>query len=232
VRLGGGGVLNMKTPMGIARAVLICSLIEMAGGGISQSAAQGTASDVAYVEAVRGRVVALFQGSPTPLDALDIISDQTRLDLQANSELDICHYRMRKVVRLRGPLLASISASGVTAENGKAIDATSETCAAPVVSTFQGGFVTRNVTLRTTDVSLQPSIKVIDRGTNAIRKVALWDNTHRTILASFDRNAARPVLEHGKSYLLVIEQSDGSELKMLLRASGATQTGPLIVVVR
>jgi hypothetical protein len=101
-----------------------------------------------------------------------------------------------------------------------------------VVSTFQGGFVTRNVTLRTTDVSLQPSIKVIDRGTNAIRKVALWDNTHRTILASFDRNAARPVLEHGKSYLLVIEQSDGSELKMLLRASGATQTGPLIVVVR
>jgi hypothetical protein len=232
VRIGDSGVRNMKTQMGIAAAVLVCSAIETVGSGVSQSAAQGAATDVAYVQAVRGRVVASSQGTPTPLDALDIISDQTKLDLQSNSELDICHYRMRKVVRLKGPLLASISASGVTAENGKAIDATSETCAAPVVSTFQGGFVTRNVALKMTDVPLQPSIKVVDRGTNAIRKIALWDNKHRTILATFDRNAARPVLEHGKSYLLVIEQSDGGELKMLLKASAATQTGPLIIVVR
>lgn len=222
----------MKTPMGIVNAALVCSAIGLAGGGISQSAAQGAATDVAYVEAVRGRVVASSQGSPTPLDALDIISDPTRVDLQANSELRICHYRMRKVIRLRGPLLASISASGVTAEDGKAIDVTSETCAAPVVSTFQGGFVTRNVTLTTTDVPLRPSIKVVDRGTKPIRKIALWDNMHRTILATFDGNVARPVLEHGKSYMLVIEQSNGGELKMLLQASGATQTGPLIVVVR
>jgi len=222
----------MKTTTGIVNAVLVCSAIGLVGGGISQSAAQGAATDVAYVEAVRGRVVASSQGSPTPLDALDIISDPTKVDLQANSELRICHYRARKIVRLRGPLLASISASGVTAENGKAIDATSETCAAPVVSTFQGGFVTRNVALTTTDVPLRPSIKVVDRGSKAIRKIALWDNTHGTILATFDRNVARPVLEHGKSYLLVIEQSDGGELKMLLQASGATQTGPLIVVVR
>jgi hypothetical protein len=222
----------MKTPMGIVKAVLVCSAIEMAGGGISQSAAQGAATDVAYVEAVHGRVVASSQGSPTPLDALDIISDLTKVEVQANSELRICHYRTRKVVRLRGPLLASISASGVTAENGKAIDATSETCAAPVVSTFQGGFVTRNITLTTTDVPLRPSIKVVDRGTKAIRKIVLWDHKLGTILATFDHNVARPALENGKSYLLVIEQSDGGELKMLLRASGATQTGPLIVVVR
>jgi hypothetical protein len=222
----------MKTPTGIVNAVLVCSAIGLAGGGISQSAAQGAATDVAYVEAVRGRVVASSQGSPTPLDALDIISDPTKVDLQANSELRICHYRMRKVVRLRGPLLASISASGVTADDGKAIDATSETCAAPVVSTFQGGFVTRNVTLTTTDVALRPGIKVVDRGTKGIRKITLWDNAHGTILATFDRNVARPVLHDGKSYLLVIEQSDGTELKMLLQASRATQTGPVIVVVR
>jgi hypothetical protein len=67
----------MKTQMGIAAAVLVCSAIDMAGGGVSQSAAQGAATDVAYVEAVRGRVVASSQGTPTPLDALDIISDQT-----------------------------------------------------------------------------------------------------------------------------------------------------------
>ena len=133
---------------------------------------------------------------------------------------------------MRGPLRASISASGVTAENGKAIDATSEACAAPVVSTFQGGFVTRAIALTTTNVPLRPSIKVVDRGTKPIRKITLWDDTQRTMVGTFDRNVARPLLDNGKSYLLVIEQSDGGELKMVLQASAATQTGPLIVVVR
>ncbi len=192
----------------------------------------GGKPDVAYVETVRGRVVASAQGTPTLLDALDIIGDPTRLDLEANSELRICHYRTRKIVRLKGPLQASISASGATAQNSKAIDTTSETCAAPVVSTFQGGFVARNVGLATANVPLRPRIKVVNQGSKAIRKVALWDNLQRTTLATFDRNTAWPSLDEGKSYLLVVEQNDGNELKMLLQASRANQTGPLIVVVR
>jgi hypothetical protein len=84
----------------------------------------------------------------------------------------------------------------------------------------------------TTDVPLRPSIKVVDRGTKAIRKIALWDDMQQTILATFDRKMARPLLDNGKSYLLVIEQSDGGELKMLLQAREATRTGPLIVVVQ
>jgi hypothetical protein len=223
---------NVETPRTLTKALLLCSAVGLAAGGVSPSAAQGTAPDVAYVETVSGSVVASSQGTLTVLDALDVIGDQTRLNLQANSELRICHYRTRKIVRLIGPLRALISASAVTAEGGKAIDSTSETCAAPVVSTFQGGFVTRNVALMTTDVPLRPSIKVIDRGTKAIRKIALWDDMQQTILATFDRKMARPLLDHGKSYLLVIEQSDGGELKMLLQAREATRTGPLIVVVR
>src|SRR5216684_3191669 len=145
------------------RAVAILSAIGLGpGGGMSHSAAQGTASDVAYVEAVSGRVLASTLESPTLLDVLDLIGDRTRLDLPANSELRLCHYRMRKLVMLKGPLRASISASGVTAESGNAISPSAESCAAPVISTFQGGIVSRTITLTTTKVPLRPSIKVVN----------------------------------------------------------------------
>jgi hypothetical protein len=101
-----------------------------------------------------------------------------------------------------------------------------------VVSTVQGGFVTRSVNFTTANVPLRPKIKVVNRGSKPIRRVALWDNLQRTTLATFERDAASPTLDEGKSYLLVVEQDDGSELKMLLQASRANQTGPLIVVVR
>ena len=202
------------------------------GSGLFHSAAQGADADVAYVELVRGRVIASAQEGPTPLDLLDIISDRTRLDLPANSELRICHYRTGKILTMRGPLRASISATGVAAENGKTIDATSETCAAPMISTFQGGFVTRSVGLTTAKVPLRPNIKIVDRGASPIRKITLWDDMHRPLPATFARNTGRPVLKQDQSYLLVLERGDGDELKMLLQASEANQTGPLIVVVR
>jgi tetratricopeptide (TPR) repeat protein len=135
----------------IMKAALLASTLGLGVGfglgvGISRSAAQGIAMDVAYVEAVSGRVVASSQGKPTLLDVLDTIGDWTQLDLQANSELRICHYRTHKLLTLSGPLRALVSVSGVTAENGTAIDGQTETCAAPVVSTFQGGLVARALT--------------------------------------------------------------------------------------
>ena len=39
------------------------------------------------MESVSGRVVAFAAGKPTLLDALDVVSEGTQLDLQANSEL-------------------------------------------------------------------------------------------------------------------------------------------------
>lgn len=211
---------------------VVFSLVLGLGSGIFHSAAPAGDADVAYVESVRGRVVAAATESPTAsLDVLDIIGDRTSLELPANSELRICHYRLGKILALRGPLRASVSAAGVTAANGKAINATSETCAAPVVSTFQGGFVTRSGGLATAKVPLRPSIKVVDRGTSPIRKITLLDDMNKPMPASFPRNMGRPVLAQDKSYLLVVERRDGDELKMLLQASEANQ-GPLIVVVR
>jgi hypothetical protein len=74
------------------------------------------------------------------------------------------------------------------------------------------------------NVSLQPSIKVVNR----IRRVALWDGMRQTILTIFDRNMAHPTLDEGQSYVLVIERSDGNELGMTLKARAVAKTGPLI----
>ena len=182
----------------IKKAIVFSLVLGGLGIGIFHPAAYAGDDDVAYVESVRGRVVASAQEAPTPLDTLDIIGDRTRLDLSANSELRICHYRMGKILALRGPLRASVSVSGVTAENGKALNATSEACATPVISTFQGGFVTRSVGLATAKVPLRPNIKVVDRGASPIRKITLWDDTNRPLTANFARNMGRPMLEAGQ----------------------------------
>jgi hypothetical protein len=200
------------------------------GSSPASAAAEDAANDVAYVAEVSGRVVASSQGKPTLLDALDIISDRTRLDLQANSELRICHYRSQQLLSLKGPLKASISRDGVTVEGGKAVAASAGPCAAPIVSSFQGGIVSRG--LKATTVPLQPDIKVVNRGAHPIRKITLWDGENQRILMTFDRNGARPTLDEGQTYLLVVERSDGKELKMMLQGSAATRTDPLIVMVR
>jgi hypothetical protein len=107
-------------------------------------------TEVAYVSEVSGRVVALVQGRPTLLDPLDVVGDQTRIDLLANADLRICHSRTNQVFVLRGPLTAMISHEGVTIDNGKRVVASTETCAAPMISRSQGGLVSRAV-LRATN---------------------------------------------------------------------------------
>jgi len=134
---------------GMIRAAAVLSTIGLGGAtGISQSAAQEVASDVAYVEAVSGRVVAFSRGRPVLLDTLDVIIDRTRIDLQAQSELRICHYGTQRLVILKGPARASVSADGVAAEKGNAINASAGSCATPVASKFQGGLVSRGVLSR------------------------------------------------------------------------------------
>jgi hypothetical protein len=213
------------------RAALVASALSMSAAlGGSPAAAQGT--DVAYVETVKGIVTAASQGGAVPLDILDIVSDQARLDLPAKSELRICHHRLRKLVTLKGPLRVTVSASGVTTEGGSTISPSAEICAAPVISTFQGGIVSRSVALPSTKVPLRPSIKVVTTGGKPVRKIVLWDAGQQKALATFDRDVARPKLDEGRSYLLIAERADGSELKMTLEASAGAKTGPVILVAR
>ena len=216
-------------------ALLLLSAIGAGAGpayAAAQDAAQGNVADVAYVEDVSGRVVAFSAGKPTLLDALDVVSDRTRLDLQANSELRICHYQTRQLLTLKGPLRASISVDGVVVENAKTALAGAGSCAAPVVSTFQGGIVSRGTAMKTMSVPLRPSIAVVNRSAEPIRKIALWDSDSQRILMTFDRAAARPILDEGQSYLLVVERNDGSEVRVMLQPTASTQADPLILVVR
>jgi hypothetical protein len=85
-------------------ALLLSAICAVAGPGYAaaqDNVAQGKVADVAYVEYVSGRVVAFSAGKPTLLDPLDVVSDRTRLDLQANSELRICHYQTRQLLTLK-----------------------------------------------------------------------------------------------------------------------------------
>ena len=113
--------------------------------GLSLGVGQASGAEAALVEGVSGRVVAFAAGKPTLLDDLDVVSDGTRLDLQANSELRICHYKMRQFLTLRGPLRASISLDGVAVENRKTVLSAAGSCGAPAPSTYSGGVVIRGV---------------------------------------------------------------------------------------
>ena len=200
--------------------------------GLSSALAEMAVTDVAYVESLNGRAVALIQGKPTLLEALDIIDERTRVHILANSELRLCHYRNQQLLTLRGPLQVSVSASGVTAENGQEISGFGERCVKPAVSNFQGGFLARSAATAPTPVALRPSIKIVNRGAKAIRSIALWNGEQTRIVATFERGTSRPMLDEGQSYFLIVGRSDGSQLKMKLMASAMIGTGPLILVIR
>ena len=133
---------------GLVRTALVLSALGAGGvAAISESMAQTAAAELGYVAAVSGRAIVFSGGTPVLLDPLDVIRDRARLDLQAGSELRICHYPTQRLLTLKGPLRASVSATGVMAENGRLLDVSAPPCAAPQVSKHQGGLVARGVVL-------------------------------------------------------------------------------------
>jgi hypothetical protein len=113
--------------------------------GLSPLAAQEASRDVAFVEAATGRVVALASGAPTLLGQLDAITDRTRVDLLAGSELRICHYLTARLLTVKGPARITVSANGVSVEAGKPADISRETCSPPQATSAQGGIVARGI---------------------------------------------------------------------------------------
>jgi hypothetical protein len=144
---GYAGSLRRKTD--VTGATVLVSTIGLAGVFVfSPSAAQEAAPEVAHVAAVSGRVVALVGGTPSLLDIADVISARTRLDVLANSELQVCHHRLQRFVTMGGPARVIVSAGGITVESGKAVIISKETCAVPQASNFQGGVVTRGASFK------------------------------------------------------------------------------------
>jgi hypothetical protein len=111
--------------------------------GLAPLGAQEALREVAFVEAVTGRVVASASGAPTLLGPLDVITDRTRVDLLASSEVRICHYLTRRFLTIKGPARIMVSAVGVSVEAGKGVDIAGETCSPPQATSIQGGIVAR-----------------------------------------------------------------------------------------
>ena len=112
--------------------------------GLAPLAAQEASRDVAFVEAATGKVVALASGAPALLGPLDVITDRTRVDLLAGSELRICHYLTARFLTVKGPARIMVSANGVSVEAGKPADISSEKCNPPqAMGSTQGGVVAR-----------------------------------------------------------------------------------------
>jgi hypothetical protein len=128
----------------VVKASVVLSAVFGVLSGVSPSMAQQAASDVAYVEAVSGRVVAASaRGTPVLVESLDVISDRTRFDLLPNSELRLCHYQIRRFVTVTGPARVTVSADGLTVEAGKEAEVSQDGCGFALASKFQGGFVAR-----------------------------------------------------------------------------------------
>jgi hypothetical protein len=113
--------------------------------GLAHLAAQEASRDVAFVETVTGRVVAFVSGAPALLSPLDVITDRTRVDLLASSELRVCHYRIARFLTVKGPARIMVSADGVRVETGRAAEVSRETCSRPQATSTQGGVVARGV---------------------------------------------------------------------------------------
>jgi hypothetical protein len=71
------------------------------------------------------------RGKPALLENSDIITDHAQLDMQADSELRFCHFKANRLLTLRGPARAFVSADGVTDERGRTVDAVAGTCTPP-----------------------------------------------------------------------------------------------------
>jgi hypothetical protein len=138
-------VIQRGWPMSVMRAAVVSATILSASSILSTVAAQEADADVAYVEALRGRVVAFARGAPGLINSLDVISDRTRFDLLGESELRLCHYGLRRFVTMRGPARITVSADAIKVEAGRPVQVSQETCSVVRASNFQGGIVARGV---------------------------------------------------------------------------------------
>jgi hypothetical protein len=81
---------------------------------------EASSDEVAFVETVTGRVVASAAGRPILLAPLDVITNRTKVDLLANSELRLCHYRTSQFLTVKGPaqIIVSVDGGAPRPENG------------------------------------------------------------------------------------------------------------------
>ena len=131
VRPTGAAALNCLQRNAASLSPRCRTAVSAAGGGAAPTAAQPAAATPLNRRRSQCRVRGggqrtsggLRRGKPGLLENSDLISDRTRLDLQPDSELRFCHFKASRLLTLRGPARALVSADGVTDESGRALSA-------------------------------------------------------------------------------------------------------------
>ena len=131
--------------LALGKTAVLASMI--LGSCLNPLAAQEASSDVAFVETVTGQAVALVSGRPTLLGSSEVITNRTRVDVLANSELRLCHYQASRFLTVKGPARIIVSVDGVSVEAGKAVVAR-DACGSVEASAHQGGLVARGVSYK------------------------------------------------------------------------------------
>ncbi len=222
--LAGGATINVRSA---GRAGLFAAL---AGFFLFGATSVGLAGDMAYVESLTGEAAQSVGGHDSDLDLLDVLGEGAELKV-TSGELRLCHYGLHQFLTVKGPFEGLLSRTGITAQKGEAVAASGQKCTEPVVSTIQGGVAFRNLG-QPQRVALRPAIKLSNTGKVEIRSAILSDNARHQEVATFDTNVARPQLEDGHTYQLVLEFADGSQRTILLRASAGSSDIAVIVSVR
>jgi hypothetical protein len=128
--------------VGIAKCALIATCMFIAS--MTDAAAQS--ADVGHVTAVDGYVLASTAGRLVRLDVLDSIRDRTKVEVRANSELQLCHHVTHTLVTLRGPASVVVSTDGLTAENAAMVKPSAKPCfVPPKQASVQAGLLTRGI---------------------------------------------------------------------------------------
>ena len=130
------------------RKTAVFASMMILGSCFNPLAAQEASPDIAFVETVTGRVVAFSSGAPTLLGPSEVITNRTRVDVLANSELRLCHYQTSRFLTVKGPARIIVSVDGVKVEAGKAVEVSRETCGSVEASAHQGGLVARGVSYK------------------------------------------------------------------------------------
>jgi hypothetical protein len=132
--------------LALGKSAILASMI--LGSCLNPLAAKEGFSDVAFVETLTGQAVALVSGRPTLLGPSEVITNRTRVDVLANSELRLCHYQTSRFFTVKGPARMIVSVDGINVEAGKSVELSRETCGLVEASAHQGGLVARGVSYK------------------------------------------------------------------------------------
>jgi hypothetical protein len=192
------------------------------------------AAEVAYVDEVSGAPAIMAGDGSAPVVALDILSPDQALVLPPGSRVRLCHYGVKSIYDLAGPMKVTVTASGVLSAEGEILVPGPQVCSEPAVSILQGGVVFRGTKGDGAPrITPSPRIRIVAPAAAGLRTVRIEDNLSGGTVAEFRSGLARPRLQAGRIYRVVAELASGEKRTVFLRAAeGPDARDTLLLILR